>query len=252
MEGLGTGVGLWQAGNALEVLKAIAKRGEAGKVGEMGTRALHPTSGFSKAEEWANTVTHGIGALLSVAGLVVLVVLASLRGDPWLITASSLYGSSLILLHLSSTCYHAVRNLKWKKVFLAADHSSIYLLIAGTYTPFCLVPLRGPAGWTLFGIIWGLALVGIVREMVLPQRGTWFSTAIYLAMGWLVLVFLFPLVQALSRGEILSLLVGGIFYSVGVVFYRWHNLRYHHAIWHLFVVAGAACQFMAVLALVRG
>lgn len=218
----------------------------------MGKKVLHPTSGFSKAEEWANAFTHGVGALLSVVALVVLVVAASLGGDPWLITASSIYGSCLILLHVTSTCYHAVRDLKWKKVFLSADHSAIYLLIAGTYTPFCLGPMRGAVGWTLFGIIWGLAGAGVLRETFWPQRGTWLSTGLYLGMGWLVVAFLYPLVQALTPGVVLLLLAGGILYSLGVVFYRWHSLRFHHAIWHLFVVAGAACQFLAVLAVVRG
>ena len=213
----------------------------------MAAHKLHPTSGFSKVEEWANALTHGVGAALSVAGLVVAVVLASLRSDAWLVTACSIYGSTLILLHLSSTLYHAARNLKWKKVFLAADHGSIYLLIAGTSTPFCLGPMRGPSGWTLFGIIWGLALFGVLREILRPRRGTWISTAVYLAMGWLVVVFLYPLIKAVALNTLLLLLAGGILYSIGVVFYRWHSLRFHHAIWHSFVMAGAFFQFMAVL-----
>lgn len=217
----------------------------------MSKQALHPTSGYTRAEEWANTITHGIGAALSVAGLVIAVVFASFTRDPYLITAASLYGSTLILLHLSSTFYHAARNLRWKKVFLAADHSSIYLLIAGTYTPFCLGPLRGPVGWTLFGIIWGLAIAGIAREWIQPRRGTWLSTAIYLAMGWLVLIFLYPLVKALTSGALILLVTGGLLYSIGVVFYKWHSLKFHHALWHLFVVAGAACQFFAVLAVLQ-
>lgn len=215
----------------------------------MSPHILHPTSGYTPAEEWANAITHGVGFVLSIAGLVVAVVLASIHADAWMVTACSLYGSTLIALHLSSTLYHASRDLKWKKIFLAADHSSIYLLIAGTYTPFCLGPLRGPVGWTLFGIIWGLAIAGILREILHPQRGTWISTAIYLAMGWLVVIFLFPLLKAISGLSLLLLLSGGILYSIGVVFYCWHNLRFHHAVWHLFVVAGATCQFFAVLTL---
>jgi hemolysin III len=217
----------------------------------MSSDDLHPTSGFSRAEEWANSITHGLGFALSIAGLVVAVVFASLYSDAWMITACSLYGSTLILLHLSSTLYHSMRNLQWKKVFLAADHSSIYLLIAGTYTPFCLGPLRGPVGWTLFGIIWGLALLGILREIFRPRRGTWFSTTIYLLMGWLVVVFLYPLVKAVSTPTLLLVLSGGVLYSIGVVFYRWHGLRFHHAIWHLFVVAGATSQYFAVLTLLK-
>jgi len=194
----------------------------------MSTHPIHPTSGYTRAEELANTVTHGIGAVLSVAGLVVAVVLASMRGDPYLVTACAIYGTTLILLHLSSTLYHAARSLKWKKAFLAADHSSIYLLIAGTYTPFCLGPLRGAAR---------------------PRRGTWLSTAIYLGMGWLVLAFLYPLVKALTASALVLLISGGLLYSIGVLFYRWHSLKFHHAIWHGFVMAGALTQFLAVLTL---
>jgi hemolysin III len=215
----------------------------------MSSRELHPTSGYTRLEEWANSITHGIGFGLSIAGLVVAVVIASLNSNAWLITASAIYGSTLIILHLSSTMYHSARNLRWKRRFLLADHSSIYLLIAGTYTPFCLGPMRGPVGWTLFGIIWGLAAVGILREILRPRRGTWFSTAIYLLMGWLVLIFLYPLVKALSPYALLMLFIGGVMYSIGVIFYRWHSLKYHHAIWHLFVVAGATFQFFAVLSI---
>ena len=210
---------------------------------------LHPTSGYTRFEEWANSITHGIGIGLSIAGLVVAVVLFSLKADAYLVTASAIYGSTLLVLHLSSTLYHSARDLKWKKRFLVADHASIYLLIAGTYTPFCLGPLRGPIGWTVFGIIWGLAAMGILREILRPQRGTWFSTGIYLAMGWLVLAFLFPLIRALSTYGLVMLITGGALYSIGVLFYRWHSLKYHHAVWHLFVVAGATCQFFSVLSL---
>lgn len=210
---------------------------------------LHPTSGYTRAEEWANSITHGVGVALSIAGLVIAVVLASLKADAYLITASAIYGATLLVLHLSSTLYHSARDLKWKKRFLAADHASIYLLIAGTYTPFCLGPMRGAAGWSLFGIIWALAVIGILREIIRPKRGTWFSTGIYLAMGWLVVGFLFPLVKALSTYGLTMLILGGALYSIGVLFYKWHSLKYHHAVWHLFVVAGATCQFFAVLSL---
>jgi len=217
----------------------------------MPPREIHPTSGFTRLEETANAVTHGIGAALSVAGLVVVVVFAAMRADAYLITGAAIYGSSLLVLHLASTLYHATRNLRWKKRFLAADHASIYILIAGSYTPFCLGPLRGAVGWTLFGIIWGLAAFGVFRECFRPRRGTWWSTAIYLAMGWLVLAFVFPLVKAVSGQVILLLVLGGLMYSIGVVFYKWHSLKFHHAIWHLFVVGGAAFQFFAILSLLR-
>ncbi|MEX0330684.1 MAG: hemolysin III family protein [Puniceicoccaceae bacterium] len=216
----------------------------------MGSRDLHPTSGYSPAEEWANTITHGIGAVLSLVGLVVAVVFASLNANAYLITACAIYGSSLLVLHLSSTLYHAARDLKWKRRFLAADHASIYLLIAGTYTPFCLGPMRGPVGWTLFGIIWALAIVGIYKEILRPKRGTSVSATIYLIMGWLVIGFLYPLITSISTHGLIMLLIGGSLYSIGVVFYKWHSLKYHHAIWHLFVIGGAACQFVAVMGLI--
>lgn len=216
----------------------------------MGSRDLHPTSGYTPAEEWANAITHGIGAVLSLAGLVVAVVLASLNTNAYLITACAIYGSSLLILHLSSTLYHSARDLRWKRRFLAADHASIYLLIAGTYTPFCLGPMRGAVGWTLFGVIWGLAVFGIFKEVFRPRRGTHVSTTIYLLMGWLVIGFLYPLITSVSTHGLIMLLVGGCLYSIGVLFYKWHSLKYHHAIWHLFVLGGAACQFVAVMGLV--
>lgn len=211
---------------------------------------LHPTSGYSNREEWANSISHGIGAALSLIALVIVVVIAALHGDAYLIAACSVYGASLFLLHLFSTLYHSVRDLRWKSVFLTADHASIYLLIAGTYTPFCLGPLRGPVGWTLFGIIWGLAIIGIGREVLRPKRGSLISTLIYLAMGWLIFVFFLPLARAISTTSLLFLLGGGLLYSVGVLFYLWKGLRFHHAIWHLFVMAAAATQFIAVLSII--
>jgi hemolysin III len=217
----------------------------------MSSHDLHPTSGYTNSEELANSITHLAGTVLSIAGLVVAVVLAAIHSNAYMITACSIYGASLILLHLSSTLYHSFRNLKWKKVFLVADHGSIYLLIAGTYTPFCLGPLRGVTGWSLFGIIWGLALVGVFREILWPKRGTLLSTALYLAMGWLVVAFLYPLIKTLSMTGLVLLLSGGLLYSFGVIFYRWHSLKYHHAIWHLFVVSAAACQYFAVLTLLK-
>ena len=209
--------------------------------------ALHPTSGFTRAEEIANTVTHGLGILLGLAALVLTVVFASLYQGPYLIVASAIYGTSLVLLYTASTLYHAARDLRWKKRFLVLDHACIYLLIAGTYTPFVLGPLRGPAGWTLFGIIWGLALLGIVRELFTARRGGLFSSLIYLAMGWAVLAFAVPLYARMTGPAFTMVVVGGVVYSLGVVFYLMKRLPYHHAIWHLFVVGGSVCQFFAVL-----
>jgi hemolysin III len=213
---------------------------------------LHPTSGYSRAEEWANSLTHGIGFGLSVAALVLSVVWASLYAGPALIVAAAVYGASLCLLHLASTLYHSARDLKWKRRFLVMDHACIYLLIAGTYTPFTLGPLRGAAGWTLFGIIWGLAILGVARECFAAKRGGLGSSLIYLAMGWLVIGFVYPLYVNLSTAGFILTMAGGVVYSLGVIFYLWKKLPYHHAIWHLFVVGGATCQFFAIATVMRG
>lgn len=210
---------------------------------------LHPTSGYSRAEEIANTITHAIGIALSVAALVLTVVFASLRAGPILITASAIYGTTLLLLYTASTLYHAARDLRWKRRFLILDHACIYLLIAGTYTPFTLGPLRGPVGWSLFGVIWALALAGVIKEIFAAQRGGFWSSVLYLAMGWLVIGFVFPLYLNLSLQAFVLVLAGGVVYSLGVVFYLWKDLRFGHAIWHLFVVGGTVVQFFAVLSI---
>lgn len=214
-------------------------------------RALHPTSGYSPAEEVANTLTHALGLLLGLAGLTVAVTVASRHAGAWLVTATAIYGTSIVALYSASTLYHAVRDLRWKRRFLILDHASIYLLIAGTYTPFTLGPLRGPAGWTLFGIIWALAIAGVIKECIVARRGGLFSSILYLAMGWLVAGFIFPLYVSVPLRSFLLILIGGIIYSIGVVFYLWRRLPYHHAVWHLFVVGGTVCQYFAVLSILQ-
>lgn len=211
---------------------------------------LHPTSGYSPAEEIANTITHAIGIVLSVAALVLTVVFTSLRADAYLITASAIYGVTLLLLYTSSTLYHAARNLRWKRRFLLLDHACIYLLIAGTYTPFTLGPLRGPVGWSLFGIIWSLAVAGVIKEIIATKRGGLWSSMIYLAMGWLVIGFVFPLYINLSLQAFILLIAGGVVYSIGIIFYLWKALPYSHAIWHLFVVGGTVVQFLSIFTMV--
>jgi len=201
----------------------------------------------SEAEETANTISHGIGALLAVAALVVMVVAAARTGDPWKITAVSVHGASLVLLFTTSTVYHYASSPDAKALLRILDHSAIYLLIAGSYTPFTLVTLRGPLGWTLFGVVWGLAVVGIVAKAKWIGRFEWVSTALYVGMGWLGVLAAGPLVEVLDPAGIRWLLAGGFFYTGGVGFFVWEALRYHHLIWHLFVIAGAACHFVAVL-----
>ncbi len=205
------------------------------------------TRRYSVAEEIAHAITHGIGLLLSIAGLAILVVSASLRGDAWHIVSSSIYGTTLVLLYAASTLYHSLPSSRAKGVFRILDHAAIYLLIAGTYTPFTLVNLRGGWGWALFGVVWGLALFGIVLEAVARERVRVLSLVLYLGLGWLAAVAVKPLLDSVAAGGLVLLLLGGLAYSGGVVFYSWHRLPYHHAVWHVFVMAGSACHFFAVL-----
>ena len=198
-------------------------------------------------EETINAVTHGLGAVLGAVGLTVLVVLAALRGDAWQIASCSIYGATLVLLFTGSTLYHSFRSPRVKHVFRIIDHSSIYLLIAGTYTPFLLVSLRGRWGWSLFGVVWGLALAGIVFQIFFVRRFRLLQTLLYLAMGWLALVAARPLLASVPKPGLLWLLAGGLFYSLGAVFYLWKRLPFHHGIWHLFVLAGSACHYVAIL-----
>lgn len=211
------------------------------------TPAPSPARVQSAAEELANSITHGIGAGLGVAALTLLVGVASLAGDPWRIVATSVYGASLVLLFLASTLYHSVRKPRVKRVFQILDHAAIFLLIAGTYTPFALVTLRGPWGWTLFGIVWGLAVLGIGFESVWLGRFPRLSTALYLVMGWIGVIVVWPMSQVFPLGGWAWLVGGGLAYTVGVVFFAWERLPYHHTLWHLFVLTGAACHFFAVL-----
>lgn len=198
-------------------------------------------------EETINAVTHGAGAVLGAAGLAVLVVLAALRGDAWHVVSCAIYGATLVLLFTSSTLYHSFRGPRVKHVFRVIDHSSIYLLIAGTYTPFLLVSLRGGWGWSLFGVVWGLALAGIAFQIFFVDRFRLAQTLIYLGMGWLVVVATRPLLTGVPLGGLLWLLAGGLFYTLGAVFYLWKKLPYHHGIWHLFVLAGSVCHYFAIL-----
>lgn len=202
---------------------------------------------YSLGEEIAHSVTHGIGVILSIAALVLLVTFAALRGDAWHIVGSAVFGATLIFLYAASTLYHSVTHPGAKKVLRVLDHSAIFLLIAGTYTPFTLVTLRGGWGWTLFIIVWGLALVGILYKVTASNRFRLMSVLLYLAMGWLVLVAIRPMVTSVAVPGLLLLLAGGLCYTLGVVFFIWRRLPYSHAIWHVFVLAGSICHFFAVL-----
>jgi hemolysin III len=207
-------------------------------------------SAYTPGEELANALTHGFGALLSVVGLVVLVTSPALRGDGWKLTSTAIFGASLVLLYTTSTLYHSLRGTERKRLLRKFDHAAIFLLIAGTYTPFLLVNLRGAWGWSLFGVIWGLAIAGVVLKFWLAGRFKLGSTLLYLGMGWLVLIAARPMVQTVPSAGLWLLLAGGLCYSVGTVFYLWKRLPYHHAIWHLFVLGGSVCHFFAVWAAV--
>ena len=195
-------------------------------------------------EETINALTHGLGAGLGASGLAVLVVMAALHGDAWHIVSCSIYGATLVLLFTSSTLYHSFCDERVKHAFRIVDHASIYLLIAGTYTPFLLVNLRGGWGWSLFGVVWGLALAGIVFQIFFVDRFRLAQTLIYLAMGWLVVIAVKPLLANVPRPGLLWLLAGGLSYTVGAIFYLWKKLPYHHAVWHLFVL-GEACAIIS-------
>jgi len=202
---------------------------------------------LSQGEEIFNSITHGIGVLLSIAALVILTIFATLKGDAWHIVSYTIFGSSLILLYLASTLFHSFPKGKIKNLFARLDHSAIFLLIAGTYTPFVLTTIRGPLGWTLFGIIWGLALAGIVIRSIFLTKFRKLMVGIYLAMGWMFLIAIIPLVKNLPGTSIAFLFIGGGCYSLGVIFYIWRNLKYSHGIWHLFVLAGSIMHFFSVL-----
>ena len=195
-----------------------------------------------------NSITHGIGVLLGIAALVLLVVFAAVRnGDAWQIVSFSVYGASLIILYLSSTLYHAVQKKKVKNFLNVFDHSSIFILIAGTYTPFCLVPLRGIWGWALFGIIWGLAVAGVLFKIFFySDKLRVIGTILYIAMGWIILIAIRPLMQNVPVGALYWLLAGAISYSLGVFFYLWRKFRFNHVMWHLFVLGGSVCHFFAI------
>jgi hemolysin III len=207
-------------------------------------------STYSPREELANALTHGVGAALSVAGLVVLVTLTGRHGDAWRVTATAIFGVTLVLLYSASTLYHSFRGEPLKRLLRKFDHASIFLLIAGTYTPFLLVNLRGPWGWSLFGVIWTMAIAGVALKFWFTGRFRIASTLLYVGMGWLVLIALRPLSNAISAPALGLLVAGGFIYTVGTVFYLWKRLPYHHAIWHLFVLGGSACHFCAVWAAV--
>jgi hemolysin III len=204
---------------------------------------------YSLGEEIAHSVTHGVGIVLAIAGLAVMVAFAAVKGNAWHIVGCAIFGATMVLSYTASTVYHAIPGtfVRAKRVLRVIDHSAIYLLIAGTYTPFCLVNLRGPWGWTLLGVVWGLAVLGIVFKATLLGRLKVLSVLFYVAMGWMVLVAARPLGRSMALGGIVLLVAGGVAYTAGVAFYAARRMPYHHAVWHFFVLTGSTLHFFAVL-----
>lgn len=202
---------------------------------------------YSLGEEIAHAVSHGFGAILGVVGLVVMLWLSIEYGDIWHVVSVSIYGASIILLYSASTLYHAITNERAKRFFQLMDHAAIFLLIAGTYTPFLLVNLRDSWGWPLFIIIWSIAIGGVFLETMKKERIKWLSLTLYLGLGWMALVAMKPMLEHVNTIGLSLLLVGGLLYSFGVIFYVRKQMVYHHAIWHLFVLAASVAHFFAVI-----
>lgn len=202
---------------------------------------------YTPREELFNSITHGIGALISLAGLVLLIVFSTLYGDPSHIVSCTIFGCTLVMLYTASTLYHSFRKPNLKHIFKILDHSCIYFLIAGTYTPFLLVTLKGRLGWSLFAIIWSLTVIGVLFKVFFIHRFQIISTIAYILMGWIVIFAIKPLVQALPGDGLVLLVCGGLAYTLGTAFYVWKKLPFNHGIWHLFVLGGSACHFFAIM-----
>lgn len=202
---------------------------------------------YTLREEIANAVTHGFGIVLAIAALVTMATVAARDGDSWHVVSCSVFGTTLVLLYTASTLYHSIQVERFRPLLRALDHSAIFLLIAGTYTPFTLVTLRGPWGWSLFAVVWSIGITGIVLRLLLRERLHWLFVTLYLAMGWVVVVAIQPLLERLETGGLILLAAGGIAYTGGIAFYVWDRLPYNHAIWHGFCLLGSALHFFAVL-----
>lgn len=209
------------------------------------------THTFTKKEEILNAITHGIGLILSITAFVILIVQASLHGNVWHIVSFTLYGFTMVSLYTASTLVHSFPPGKMKHLFDIFDHSAIYFFIAGTYTPFLLVAIKGAIGWTLFGIVWGLALFGTVFKVFFVDRFLHLSTVLYVMIGWMIVFAWKPLVSSIPMYAVVFLVIGGVIYSVGAIFYVWRGFLYHHAVWHLFVIGGSIMHFVAVMSLIN-
>lgn len=201
---------------------------------------------YTLKEEIFNSISHGVGVILSIVALVILVSFASIRGDVWRIVSFSIYGFTLFFLYLSSTLYHSIFHEKAKKIFRVFDHVAIYLLIAGSYTPITLICMRGFWGWLLFSLIWALAITGIIIKIIGINKLKSFSTLLYILMGWLIIIAIKPMLTLVPKGLFIWLLIGGLIYTIGVIFYAWKRIPFNHGIWHLFVLGGSTAHFFGI------
>ncbi len=201
---------------------------------------------YSLGEEIFNSVSHGAGAGLSIAGATVLIVFSAFYSDAWGVVSASVYGASLIILYTMSTLYHAITNITAKRFFRILDHNTIFILIAGTYTPYTLVTLRGALGWALFGVIWGFCVLGVVLNSINLEKFSKFSMICYFAMGWAIVFAIKPMIETLPALSLIFLLVGGAFYSIGAIFYGLKKIKYMHSIWHLFVIGGSIFHYFSI------
>ena len=221
-------------------------RGEASSPMARHRPARSPTEIFS-AEDVANSVSHSVGLGMSIVGMVILVVVAAMSGDTMRLVSAIIYGSTLVTLFAASTIYHSVRRPQLRRIFRVIDHSAVYLLIAGSYTPFTLVILDSAWGYPLCAVVWSMALVGVLYKIFWFGRFKGLSMALYLVMGWAMVVAIRPLLDALDPAGVILVFVGGLFYTGGVFFYAWEKLFLNHAIWHLFVLTAAVCHYLAIL-----
>ncbi|MGG4265283.1 PAQR family membrane homeostasis protein TrhA [Peribacillus simplex] len=202
---------------------------------------------YTKKEEVVNAITHGVGVLLSIAALVFLIIFSVQKGSPWHVVISVIYGASMLLLYASSTLVHSFPEGKTKDLFEIFDHSAIYIFIAGTYTPIMLLVIQGSRGWTLLGIIWGVAIIGVVFKAFYVKKFLFLSTILYIAMGWMIVIVWGPLTATMPSAGIKLLIAGGLLYTFGAIFYVWRGFPFHHAVWHIFVLGGTVTHFFAVL-----
>ncbi|MBR1749447.1 MAG: hemolysin III family protein [Ruminococcus sp.] len=216
------------------------------------TQTTKPIKRYTLGEEIFNSVSHGVGGGLSIAGTVVLIVLAAVHSNAWGVVSSCIFGASLIILYTMSTLYHAITNPTAKKFFRIMDHNTIFFLIAGTYTPITLVSLRGALGWVIFGVIWGMTIIGIVFNSINLEKFKTASLICYIVMGLAILIFIKPMIAAVPMRSIVYLCIGGGFYLFGVIFYVKKNIRYFHSVWHLFTIGGSIFHYFAIVHMILG